>query len=104
VAATALLTMPAFAFNETGGSGLIRIEEAYSLPIGRPPFSIYAGTFSNNFTPGTSRMISATPSVNLGLGAGFEAAAAMGLEGLTSSLDGESFDRRFDFRRRALQT
>jgi hypothetical protein len=104
VFATLLAAAPAAAFNETGGSGLIHTEQAYSLPIGRPLFSLYTGAYSNDFTPGSSRLLTMTPSVTLGLGARFEASAALGFEGLTSSLDSGEFTRRFDFRRRALQT
>ena len=98
-----LIAAPALAFNETGGSGLIRTEQAYSLPIGRPLVSLYAGVYSHDFTPGTSRLLALTPSVTLGLGGGFEGSAALSFEGLTSKLDGGSFTRRLDLRRRALQ-
>lgn len=97
-------TLPAGAFNETGGSGLIRTEQAYSLPIARPLFSFYAGMYSNDFTPGTSRLITLTPSATLGLANGFEGSTALSIEGLTSSLTDEPFTRRIDVRRRALLT
>ncbi|MFO7608824.1 MAG: hypothetical protein R6X35_06445 [Candidatus Krumholzibacteriia bacterium] len=104
LAVLALGAGPAAAFNETGGSGLLTTEQAYSLPIGRPLFSIHSGFYSNNFTPGTSRLLTMTPSATMGLGGGFEAAAALPFEGLSSSLDAGGFTRRVDFRRSGLLT
>jgi hypothetical protein len=104
LAVLALGTGPAKAFNETGGSGVLTTEQAYSLPIGRPLFSLNSGFYSNNFTPGTSRLLTMTPSATMGLGGGFEAAAALPFEGLSSSLDAGGFTRRVDFRRSGLLT
>lgn len=104
LAVLALGVGPAAAFNETGGSGLLTTEQAYSLPIGRPLFSIHSGFYSNNFTPGTSRLLTMTPSATMGLGGGFEAAAALPFAGLSSSLDAGEFTRRVDFRRSGLLT
>ena len=99
-----LLPLSAHAFGESGGSGLLRIEQAYSLPIGRPLVSVYTGFYSNDFTPGTSRLFSFTPSLTLGLGGGFEASGSLRYEGLSSSLDGDLFTHRYDVRRRTLLT
>lgn len=92
------------AFGETGGSGLVRIEQAYSLPIGRPLVSLYAGYYGNDFTPGTSRLFSFAPSLTLGLGGGFEAAGSLRYEGLSTDQSGEIFPRRYEIRRRTLLT
>jgi hypothetical protein len=94
----------AMGFGTTGGSGLIHVNEAYSMSIMQPLFSIYSQYFSNDFTPGTSRFLTLIPSATLGLGAGFEGSAALGLEGLTSGLDNGEYDRRFDLRYRDLTT
>ncbi len=89
---------------EEAGTGLVRVDQAYSLDIGRPLFSVYSGYFSRDFTGGSDRFFTLTPGVTLGLGAGFEGGASLALEGLSSRLDSESFDRRFDVRRRDLST
>ena len=97
-----LSTSAVFAFGESGGSGLVRIEQAYSLPIGRPLVSIYSGYYGNDFTPGTSRLFSFTPSLTLGLGAGFEASGSLRYEGLSTVQDEGLFTHRYETRRRTL--
>ncbi len=92
------------ASTQDGGSGLIRVDQAYSMPVGRPLFTLYAGYYDSQASPGTSRFFSLTPSVTAGLGQGFEGSASMLIEGLTSELNGEQFGRRFDVRRRDLTT
>lgn len=83
------------ATGEAGGSGLIRIGQAYSLSGGRPVISIYTGYYTSSAS-GSERVFTLTPSATFGLGSGFEAAAGLPLEGATLALNGDPFDRRFD--------
>ena len=89
---------------EQGGSGLVGVDQAFSLDIGRPLVNTHIGYFSRDFTGGSDRFYTFTPSLTLGLGAGFEGSAALAFEGLSSKLENEAFDRRFDLRRRDLTT
>lgn len=89
---------------ELGGSGLVGVDQAFSLHIGRPLVTTHIGYFSRDFTGGSDRFYTFTPSLTLGLGAGFEGSAALAFEGLSSKLENEAFDRRFDLRRRDLTT
>ena len=88
--------------DEEGGSGLLRVDRAFSLGFSRPLVSIYSGLYSRDFTGGEDRFYTLTPGVTLGLGGGFEGSASLPLEGLSSKLEGAPFDRRFDVRRRDL--
>ncbi len=87
---------------EEGGSGLLRVDRAFSLGFGRPLVSIYSGLYSRDFTGGEDRFYTLTPGVTLGLGGGFEGSASLPLEGLSSKLEADPFDRRFDIRHRDL--
>ncbi len=94
---------PAAAANsEDGGSGLLRVDYAWSMPFRGLVVSTHAGYFSNEFTPGTARYMTLTPSLTKGLSNGFEAAVALPFEILTDRLEDAAFDRRFDLRQRDL--
>lgn len=89
--------------SENGGSGLVRVDHAWSMPLSGFVVTTYGTYYSNDFTPGTDRLFRLTPTLTKGLGGGFEASAALPFEGLAQNLDDETFDRRFDLRRRDLQ-
>jgi len=89
--------------SETGGSGLVRVDHAWSMPLSGFVVTTYGTYYSNDFTPGTDRLFRLVPNLTKGLGGGFEASAALPFEGLSQNLDGAEFDRRFDLRRRDLQ-
>lgn len=86
--------------SEDGGSGLLNVDHAWSMPVSALVVSTYAGTFSSDASDGSTRLFTFTPSFTKGLGGGFEGSAAIPFDGLSSDLDGEAFDRRFDLRRR----
>ncbi|HMB68779.1 MAG TPA: hypothetical protein VKU85_05685, partial [bacterium] len=100
-ALAALAPSASLATGEEGGSGLIRVGQAYSLPIGRPLISLYAGYYTSN-PVASDRLFTLIPSATFGLGSGFEAAGALPLEGATLALENDPFDRRFDLRHRDL--
>lgn len=86
--------------SQEGGTGLVRVDRAHSLPITGLLISSYGGYFSNDLTPG-SRLFTFQPSITKGLGGGFEISGTLPLEGLTSDLaDSLAYSRRFELRGR----
>ena len=104
IASIASVTTAGAATSEDGGSGLTRVDYAWSMPVTDMIFAINSGYFSHDFTPGTDRFVRLTPSLTKGLGGGFEGAAALPFDGISQNLDREEdgFDRRVDIRRRDL--
>ncbi len=105
---TAFLCLGLFAFSsalassERGGSGLFHVEQAYSMPVGRPLISFYGGYFARDGAPEDGHLFTLVPSATFGLGGGFEGAIALPLEGRTTDLDSLAYDRRIDLRKRDL--
>lgn len=104
LAAACFALSAAASTTEDGGSGLVRIDYAWSLSLTDFILAIDGNYLSHNFTPGTSRYLRLTPSVTKGLGAGFEASAALPFDALSQRIEESAFDRRIDIRRRDLQT
>ena len=96
----ALAAPSAFANSEDGGTGLVRIEQAYSLPVGRPVFGLWMDAFSRTSSD-APRLFRLTPSATFGLGSGFETSGSLLFEGIEEKLDTD-YERRFDVRRRDL--
>jgi outer membrane protein OmpA-like peptidoglycan-associated protein len=90
----------AWADTEDGGSGLVRVDHAYSRPFGRPLINVWGGYFNKEVPPYEKRYFTLVPGLTLGLGLGFEASAVIDLDGVTTSADLGNFDRRFDVRTR----
>jgi hypothetical protein len=91
-------TVSAWADTEDGGSGLVRVDNAYSRPFGRPLINVWGGYFNQDVVTENARYFTFVPGLTLGLGLGFEASAAVGLDGLTTTDELGTFDRRFDVR------
>ena len=100
LAAICLLALAAVAWADTedGGSGLVRVDYAYSRPFGRPLINVWGGYFDKDVPPLNQRYFTLVPGLTMGLGLGFEASAVLGLDGMTAAADIEGFDRRFDVR------
>jgi len=86
--------------SENGGTGLVAIDRASSLPASGMFVSTYANLLDNKFTPG-QRLFTFTPSVTKGLGGGFEISGTLPFSGSSSDLPGD-FSKRIDVRGRDL--
>lgn len=82
-----------------GGSGLVRVDRAYSLPVTGLLFSTY-GILDTEDTAPDARFFGLTPSLTKGLGAGFEISGSLPLEGLSADLGSQDYSRRLDVRSR----
>lgn len=100
VASALLASGRALAATEDGGSGVVTVDRAFSLPLGRPAISLQGNLYSGEVTPDDSRFFLLTPSAALGLGGGFEASVAFPFQGQSQSLADslDRFDHRFDLR------